>query len=348
MSVTVPSNPTGWPRSSRLSRAFSVIVMTLPSRRLRSYSASTSLPSRLISCSISCRRLPGRRTGRSVEPIARSSSQRGVAEHGDQRRVGGQQVAVHRHLVDAFDDVVEQAAEPPLALAQRVLGDGAARWRCVASWAMRPTSSRSRRDGMPVRFRYVAKVPSMRPSAPGDRRGPAGRAGPRASRRLAAVFPERVLGDVRHDDLALQRDRRGAGAEADLGRVVVHQRDVLARQALADDVVQHALDRVVHADAADRVRQHALDHLGDRAQRAASSGSLEAIFSSARRSPAATSSACLRSVMSMMLARIRLPLRARQPHEADFAGDHLARRRPCAAIRRPACRPSAPPRRSRA
>ena len=41
---------------------------------------------------------------------------------------------------------------------------------------------------------------------------------------------------------------------------------------------------------------------------ATSSGSLEAIFSSARRSPAATSSACLRSVMSMMLARIRLPL----------------------------------------
>ncbi len=40
---------------------------------------------------------------------------------------------------------------------------------------------------------------------------------------------------------------------------------------------------------------------------AASSGSLEAIFSSARRSPAATSSACLRSVMSMMLARIRPP-----------------------------------------
>ncbi len=40
---------------------------------------------------------------------------------------------------------------------------------------------------------------------------------------------------------------------------------------------------------------------------AAASGSLEAIFSSARRSPAATSSICLRSVMSMMLARIRLP-----------------------------------------
>ncbi len=40
---------------------------------------------------------------------------------------------------------------------------------------------------------------------------------------------------------------------------------------------------------------------------AAASGSLEAIFSSARRSPAATSSVCLRSVMSMMLARIRLP-----------------------------------------
>ena len=40
---------------------------------------------------------------------------------------------------------------------------------------------------------------------------------------------------------------------------------------------------------------------------APASGSLEAIFSSALRSPAAISSVCLRSVMSMMLARIRLP-----------------------------------------
>ena len=48
--------------------------------------------------------------------------ERGIAQHRDQRRVRGQQVAVERHLVDALDDVVEQAAEAALALAQRIVG----------------------------------------------------------------------------------------------------------------------------------------------------------------------------------------------------------------------------------
>jgi hypothetical protein len=65
------------------------------------------------------------------------------------------------------------------------------------------------------------------------------------------MLPERVFRDVGHDDLALQGDRGGAGPEADFRRVVVHEKDILARQAIAGHVGQQAPDRVVQADAAD-------------------------------------------------------------------------------------------------
>ena len=81
---------------------------------------------------------------------------------------------------------------------------------------------------------------------------------------------------------------------------------------------------------------------------ATSSGSLEAIFSSARRSPAATSSACLRSVMSMMLARIRLPLELGRRTKRTSLGNQLALGILVQPFEDRRLADAAPPRRSRA
>ena len=146
---------------------------------------------------------------------------------------------------------------------------------------------------------------------------------PGFSGRVAAVLPERVLGDVRDDDLALQRDGRGAGPEADLGRVVVHERDVFARQAGAGDVLQHALDRVVEADAADRRRQHALDDLGDRGERRCerlAGGDLLERAALARRDQLGL--LALGDVDDAGADQVAAG--ARQAHEAHFARDQLA------------------------
>jgi pilus assembly protein TadC len=56
----------------------------------------------------------------SVEPIARSSSIDAYPSIATERGIRRQQVAVERHLVDALDDIVEQAAEAALALAESV------------------------------------------------------------------------------------------------------------------------------------------------------------------------------------------------------------------------------------
>ncbi len=165
-----------------------------PSRRFSWYSASTSLPSRL--------QLLDQLAAQArvhVQALGRADRaqllQRGIAQHRDQRRVRGQQVAVERHLVDALDDVVEQPAEAALALAQRVVGTA-------------PLDRDARELGhatheLEVAARGHARAPQVgreraehAPVGPGDRRRPAGvQAG--LAGRIAAVLPERVLGNVR-------------------------------------------------------------------------------------------------------------------------------------------------------
>ena len=132
---------------------------------------------------------------------------------------------------------------------------------------MRAISSKSRRSGLRGCVKYSASVPSMRPSdarisVDQQPRRPAARAG------CAQVLPQRVARDLGDDDLALQVDRRGAGAVArpDFELGASRERSSAGRRGPAH-VLQHVGFRVVDRDRAQRVGRDALGRLGDRFER---------------------------------------------------------------------------------
>ena len=100
----------------------------------------------------------------------------------------------------------------------------------------------------------------------------------------------------------INRGRAGAVADAD-GRMSIAATN--ARGSFGAAPKSNAWRSVIQqVDGAVALRHDALDQLADRLERRGISGALAAIFSKTRRSPAAIASARLRSVISVMLARI--------------------------------------------
>ena len=108
-----------------------------------------------------------RSSGIVIDRLGRQRQQLGgrrEADHARQRGIDRQEATVARRAVDAFHDVVEQAAIARLARAQRAFSAMRRSIAMPASCVMRAISSKSRRSGLRGVRKYSASVPRMRPS----------------------------------------------------------------------------------------------------------------------------------------------------------------------------------------
>jgi hypothetical protein len=240
-----------------------------------------------------------------------------VAQHLRERRVDGLEASLDRGAVHAFDHVVEQAAVLRLAVTQglfRALAfdrDGGERGQPAHQLEVAPQRA-ARLAEVQCDGAEHAAVGSA------HRRRPAGAQAGFHGRR-PQVLPQRVAGDLGHDDLTVQEDRGGARTVARADRDAALGSQVARRQPHAGHVLQLVGFGVVDGHGADRIRRDFFGRLGQGLERRVQVGiagdALEHATIARRQHLGALALGDVGDA-----AADQPPAGGGQPHQADFAG----------------------------
>ena len=225
------------------------------------------------------------------------------AQHLHEGGIDRQEPPLAAGLVHAFHDVFEQAAEFRLTGAQRVfraasLDRDAGELRHARHELQ--LASPGRASLAPIDREAAERTAVDRQ----DRRRPTGLEA-EAQGKITALLPQRILGNVCDNYLTAEKYRGGAGAKARAHRSAFHAGAELGGQAGRYQLLEGVGLLIEQADRAVRLGA-TFSMTSVIASSATDRCACEAIFSNTRRSPAAISSARLRSVMSVMLPRISL------------------------------------------